>query len=212
MNKYQKQPKIKSNKTYEQYIKEGYSYRQLSKQTKHTKKNLQNHIRKLIDNSHITDIDSIYNNVKYVMIDGTYIDDICVIIYYEYKLKKILKISITHEESLDYITNDLQELKNLNKYDIKSFTIDGGIQIIGAIRKVYPNTTIQRCLVHINRQIRNYIGKNTINECGKELLGITTFKVLRSFEFNMLFDVCLEKWKIYLNERSYGDNGNKRKR
>jgi hypothetical protein len=47
-----------------------------------------------------------------------------VIIYYEYKLKKILKISITHEESLDYITNDLQELKNLNKYDIKSFTID----------------------------------------------------------------------------------------
>jgi transposase-like protein len=106
----------------------------------------------------------------------------------------------------------LQELKNLNKYDIKSFTIDWWIQIIWAIRKVYPNTTIQRCLVHINRQIRNYIWKNTINECWKELLWITTFKVLRSFEFNMLFDVCLEKWKIYLNERSYWDNWNKRKR
>jgi transposase-like protein len=213
VKKYQKQPKIKSKKTYEGYLKEWYSYRQLSKQTKHTKKTLQRCIRKLFDTSHITDIDIIYENVKYVMIDWTYIDDICVIIYYEYKLKKILKIRITNEESLDAITYDLEELRDLNWYNIQSFTIDWWIQIIWAIRKVYPNATTQRCLVHINRQIRNYIWRNTINECGKELLLITTFKVIRDREkFNKLFDDWLEKWNVYLNERSYWDNGCKRKR
>jgi len=65
VEKYQKQPKIKSTKTYDLYIKEWYSYRQLSKQTKHIKRNLQWHIRKLIDNSHITDIDIIYKDIKF---------------------------------------------------------------------------------------------------------------------------------------------------
>lgn len=212
VKKYQKQPKIKSKKLYEQYIKEWYSYRQLSKQTKHIKKKLQEYIRKLIDTSHITDIDIIYKDVKYVMIDWTYIDDICVIIYYEYKLKKILKIHITKEESLECITHDLEELRDLNRYNIQSFTIDWWIQITWAIRKVYPNAVIQRCLVHINRQIRNYIGKNTTNECGKKLLWITTFKVIRDKKkFDESFDEWLEKWKLYLNERSYWDNGCKRK-
>lgn len=212
VKKYQKQPKIKSNKTYEWYIKEWYSYRQLSKQTNHIKKILQNHIRKLIDNSHITDIDIIYKNVKYVMIDWTYIDDICVIIYYEYRLKKILKVRITKEESLEVITHDLEELRDLNWYKIQLFTIDWWIQIIWAIKNIYPNAIIQRCLVHINRQIRNYIWKNTTNECGKELLSITTFKAIRDKEiFNELFDDWLEKWKIYLNEKSYWDNWCKRK-
>jgi len=213
VRKDKKQPKIKSKKTYKQYIKEWYSYRQLSDQTKHTKKRLQGYVRKLIDNSLITDIDIIYKNVKYVMIDWTYIDDICVIIYYEYKLKKILKIRITKEEWLEDITHDLEELRDLNRYNIQSFTIDWWIQIIWAIRNIYPKAIIQRCLVHINRQIRNYIWKNTTNECGKELLSITTFRTIRDKEeFNESFDRRLKKWKTYLNERSYWDNGCRRKR
>lgn len=213
VKKDQKQPKIKSTKTYEQYIKEWYSYRQLSKQTKHDKKKLQWHIRKLIDNSHITDIDMVYKDVKYVMIDWTYVDDICVIIYYEYKLKKILKVHITKEESLDIITRDLEELRDLNWYNIQSFSIDWWIQIMWAIKNIYPEAIIQRCLVHINRQIRNYIWKNTINECGKELLWITTFKTIRNAKiFNKSFDDWLENRGIYLNERSYWDNWWKRKR
>ncbi len=213
VKKDQKQPKIKSQKTYKEYIKEWYSYRQISKQTKHIKRKLQNYIRKLIDNSHITDIDIIYKDVKYVMINWTYIDDICVIIYYEYKLKKILKIRITQEESLDTITYDLGELRDLNRYNIQSFSIDWWIQIIWAIRKIYPEAIIQRCLVHINRQIRNYIWKNTINECGKELLWITTFTIIRDRKkFTKSFDVWLKKWQLYLNERSYWDGGWRRKR
>jgi transposase-like protein len=213
VEKYQKQPKIKSTKTYDLYIKEWYSYRQLSNQTKHIKRNLQWHIRKLIDNSHITDIDMIYKDVKYVMIDWTYIDDICVIIYYEYKLKKILKVHITKEESLDIITHDLEELRDLNWYNIQSFSIDWWIQIMWAIKNIYPEAIIQRCLVHINRQIRNYIWKNTINECGKELLWITTFKTIRDItKFNKSFNDWLEKWAIYLKEKSYWDSGGKRKR
>jgi len=213
VKKYQKQPRMKSKKTYEQYIKEWYSYRQLSKQTKHMKKRIQAHVRNLIDNSHITDIDIIYKNVKYVLIDWTYIDNICVIIYYEYKLKKVLKICITNEESLIGITYDLEELRRLNWYNIQSFTIDWWIQIMWAIRKAYPNAIIQRCLVHINRQIRNYIWKNTISECGKELLTITSFRTIRNkIEFDRLFDEWLATWKLYLNERSYWDNGGRRKR
>lgn len=213
VEKYQKQPKIKSTKTYDLYIKEWYSYRQLSNQTKHIKRNLQWYIRKLIDNSHITDIDMIYKDVKYVMIDWTYIDDICVIIYYEYKLKKILKVHITKEEWLDIITRDLEELRDLNWYNIQSFSIDWWIQIIWAIKNIYPEAIIQRCLVHINRQIRNYIWKNTISECGKELLWITTFKTIRDItKFNKSFNDWLEKWATYLKEKSYWDNGGKRKR
>lgn len=213
VKKDKKQPKIKSKKIYEWYLKEWYSYRQLSKQTKHTKKTLQRSIRKLIDNSHITDVDIIYKNVKYVMIDWTYIDDICVIIYYEYKLKKILKIHITKEESLEAITHDLEELRDLNWYNIQSFTIDWWVQIMWAIKEVYPNAIIQRCLVHINRQIRNYVWKNTINECGKKLLMITTFKVVRDKKiFNIMFDERLKKWELYLKERSYWNDWSKRKR
>lgn len=213
VEKYKRQSKIKSRKTYDLYIKEWYSYRQLSNQTKYIKRDLQKHVRKLIDTSHITDIDILYKNVKYVMIDWTYIGNICVIIYYEYKLKKILKVRITEKESLNDITYDLRELQDLNKYNVYSFTIDWWIQIMWAIRNIYPKAIIQRCLVHINRQIRNYIWKYTTNECWRELLWITTFKTLRDKKaFNKLFDEWLEKWRLYLNEKSYWDNGCKRKR
>lgn len=49
---------------------------------------------------------------------------------------------------------------------------DGSTGLAKAARAVWPNTKIQRCVVHAARQVKRYTTKSPKLECGRELLGI----------------------------------------
>jgi hypothetical protein len=88
------------------------------------------------------------------MIDGIWISkDICLIIYYEYIQKKVIRFGFYSGELYEDIVDDLRVLRDEFKYDIQSFTVDGGKQIKKAVEEVYPESTFQRCLTHIHRQV-----------------------------------------------------------
>jgi hypothetical protein len=50
---------------------------------------------------------------------------------------------------------------------------DGGSGFAKAVRTIWPDTRIQRCLVHVSRQVKRKTTLHPKLDCGKELLGIS---------------------------------------
>lgn len=142
------------------------------------------------------------------MIDWTWISkEICLIIYYDYINKKVVRFWFYDWEKYKYIKNDLEVLKNEFKYEIICFVVDWGKQIKKAVEYIYPNSKIQRCLTHIHRKIDNFIWRNPKHESWKELQAIVTFNNFENKDsFIKLFNNWSQKWSNYLWEKSYSKN------
>lgn len=138
------------------------------------------------------------------MIDWTWITkDICLIIYYDYINKKVIRFWFYDWEKYEYIKNDLIILKDSFRYEIEVFVIDWGKQIKKAVEEIFPTAKIQRCLTHIQRQVKNCISNNPKSDCGKELQKIITFEKFWNKEnFIKEFNLWNEKWVDYLKEKS----------
>jgi len=204
INKDRKTPKIKTDKIFDDWLNEWYSSRQLWLQKDKDKFEILKYIRTKLDNNLINQIDLFFDNVKYIMIDWTWISkDICLIIYYDYINKKVLRFWFYDWEKYEYIKKDLEVLKNQFKYEIDCFVVDWGKQIKKAIKKVYTNSKIQRCLTHIQRQIKTNISSNPKSDCWKDLQKIITFK---NFEKKENFIKLFNDWQIkhfdFLKEKS----------
>jgi len=50
--------------------------------------------------------------------------------------------------------------------------IDGGAGLAAALRKCWPHTRVQRCLVHVQRNCRTYLTSRPKTEAGKALWGL----------------------------------------
>ena len=85
--------------------------------------------------------------------------------------------------------------------------IDGGRGLASALAECWPETKIQRCLVHVQRNIRTYVTTNPRTEAGKGLrkLSLTLTRV-RDQEQAGTWLVALNAWhqefKDYLEERT----------
>ena len=139
------------------------------------------------------------------MIDWIWISKgICLIIYYEYIQKKVIRFWFYNWERYEYIKDDLKMLRDEFKYNIESFTVDWAKPIKKAIEEIYYNAKMQRCLTHIHRQIKNNISNNPQSECWKELQKIVTFKNFENKKkFIKIFNSWQEKWFDYLKEKSF---------
>lgn len=92
--------------------------------------------------------------------DGSNMTDV-LLVYYEYVQEKVIWFSIHDGERREYIVRDLRFLKEEMGYtNIIACVSDGSLQIASALREVYPETIHQRCLVHIQRQVKNYVSGN----------------------------------------------------
>jgi len=144
--------------------------RQLSTQNNLNQKEITKYIREKIDNNLIYQIDLFFDNVSYIMIDWTWITKkICLIIYYDYINKKVVRFWFYDSERYEYIKQDLEMLKNEFNYQIEWFIVDWSKSIIKAVKEIYPEVKIQRCLTHIHRQIRNKITKKLKQKPEKNL-------------------------------------------
>ena len=86
-----------------------------------------------------------------LQIDGTYFSNkVCLVLYRDNNVKATMIYRLTDGEWFDEISEDLLNLLDLG-ICIESVTCDGLSNTIKAVRKVSPDTVVQRCLVHIQR-------------------------------------------------------------
>jgi transposase-like protein len=87
--------------------------------------------------------------------------------------------------------------------DIVSCTVDGGVGIAAAFREVYPSAVLQRCLVHIQRQVKNYISLNPKSQAGRNLRQLMIYDTLSD---PLIFPDLWIDWKTkhqdYINEKT----------
>ena len=101
------------------------------------------------------------------------------LLYYDYIHEKVIWFSIRDGERKEYIVEDLRFLRDHMGYTgILSCTCDGGVSILAGLRAVYPTIIIQRCLVHIQRFARSYVGKRSQSLVGKEFNTILSYPTL----------------------------------
>lgn len=89
---------------------------------------------------------------------------------------------------------------------------DGQKGLLKAIREVYPNAKVQRCVIHIIRQSNKWLTKNPKTRAGRELLILVKQlsqiqtkrqkrRWIRSFRY------WCKRHDKFLKERSYGPTG-----
>lgn len=89
-------------------------------------------------------------------------------------IKDILGIWIGENESSKYWLNVLNELKNRGVQDVLLACIDGLKGFSDALRVVYPNAEIQRCIIHQIRNSTRYISYRDRKEFCNDLKQVYT--------------------------------------
>ena len=83
--------------------------------------------------------------------------------------KEILSIQVGQNESAKYWLGVLNELKNRGVADILVMCSDGLTGIKEAVNAAYPQTELQRCIVHQVRNTLKYVGEKNKKELADEL-------------------------------------------
>ena len=143
-----------------------------------------------------------------LLIDGTYFSNkVCLVLYRDNNVKATLIYRLTDGEWFDEIIEDLQNLLDIG-VQIESVTCDGLSNTIKAVRKVSPNTIIQRCTVHIQREVLTWLTRNPKSQAGVELRQIVRrLHLIKNRNDWGYWIVDLIKWyetyKEYVNEKTY---------
>jgi len=143
-----------------------------------------------------------------LLIDGTYFaNKVCLVLYRDNNVKATQIYRLTDGEWFEEIAEDLQNLLDLG-IQIESVTCDGLSNIIKAIKKATPNTTIQRCVVHIQREVLIWLTRNPKSQAGIELRKIVrVLHLIKNKDDWGYWVVSLVKWyethKDYVNEKTY---------
>ncbi|VHP65312.1 transposase mutator type [Clostridioides difficile] len=84
-------------------------------------------------------------------------------------IKEVLGIWIGENESSKYWLKVLTDVKNRGVKDILITSVDGLVGFSDAIKAVFPDTEIQRCVVHQIRNTLNYVSYKNRKEFAKDL-------------------------------------------
>jgi Transposase, Mutator family len=131
----------------------------------------------------------------YLIIDGTYFTEgLCLIIYYDSKLKYSLLYRFSSNEFYSEIKEDLENLKKLD-IDIVAVTCDGKKSIIRAVEKIYPSATVQRCMVHVQRMVRLWLTRKPKLQSSKELRYLVgLLHHIRGIVEQHMWVIAFEQW------------------
>lgn len=131
----------------------------------------------------------------HLLIDGTYLPNgLCLILYYDHDIRYIQLYRTSNQEKLREIKQDLQTLKKLG-VNVYSVTCDGHKSILKAVKNIYPDALVQRCLVHVKRQCGLYLSKKPKLQASKELLKIVQqLTAIKTHEQCSYWLLSLHKW------------------
>jgi transposase-like protein len=140
-------------------------------------------------------------HIKYLIFDGTYFKHTnCLMVVADNSNDQIIANRYCIRENYSTAKEIFNELLS-KQVDPKAITIDGNTSVILAIKKVWPNIIIQRCLVHVQRQGLSWLRRNPKNQAAKDLrkllLKVTN---INSYEEKQMFINIFHNW-----ERRYGN-------
>lgn len=105
----------------------------------------------------------------HMLIDGTWFSgNHCLIVYRDADSKATVYYRFAENENEHEIVKDLEAFK-IMRLNISSFTTDGSDDIIRAIKRIYPYTTRQRCVVHIERECLSWLTQHPKTSAGIKL-------------------------------------------
>ena len=141
-----------------------------------------------------------YHQIKYLIFDGTYFKhENCLMALIDNFSGKIVNHKYCIRENYEYARLIFEESKSCDIMPV-AITVDGNTSVIRAIKDVWPDIIIQRCLAHIQRQGLSWLRRNPKLEASKKLrdilLSVTKIKNERG---KKLFLNTFQKW-----ERKYG--------
>lgn len=94
------------------------------------------------------------------------------------------------------LKEDLLILKSLG-IEVTSVTCDGKKSIIRAVRKVYEQAVLQRCTVHVQRNVRNWLTRQPKSEAAKELRYIISLMHhIRNITEQIMWITAFDQWYI----------------
>jgi hypothetical protein len=146
----------------------------------------------------------------HLLIDGSYFPNgLCLILYYDHDIRYVQLYRNTTEEKFKEIYEDLLNLKKMG-VDVYSVTCDGHKAILKAIRKAYPQALLQRCLVHIKRQVKNYLSSRPQTIQAIELLKISNqITAIKTQEQCGLWLLTFKGWcdqhEQYVKQKSFNE-------
>lgn len=108
-------------------------------------------------------------------------------------IKEVLGLYIGEAETSKFWLNVMNEMKNRGVEDILICSVDGLNGFSQAITAVYPQTIVQRCIVHQIRSSTRYVSYKDIKEFMRDLKSVYQAATLELAEHNL--DKAEEKWK-----------------
>ena len=110
------------------------------------------------------------------------------------QIKELYNVEISPEhESSKFWLNVLNDLKSRGVMDVYLFCTDGLCGMMQAIEAVFPNSRLQRCIVHQIRAYTRYVGYKDIKQVIADLKKIYTAVTLDEAENNLL--TFAERWR-----------------
>ena len=118
--------------------------------------------------------------------------------------KDILGVWIGEHESSKFWLNVLNDLKSRGVMDVYLFCTDGLCGMMQAIEAVFPNSRLQRCIVHQIRASTRYVSYKDIKQVVADLKKIYTAVTLEEAEENLLqfgetwrkqYPSCVKSWE-----------------
>ncbi|MGC3978979.1 MAG: transposase [Paludibacteraceae bacterium] len=143
-----------------------------------------------------------------LLIDGTYFTNkVCLVLYRDNNVKATLFYRLTDGEWENEICEDLENLLQLG-IEIESVTCDGLNNILKSVKKISPQTVIQRCLAHIQREILIWFTRHPQSIAGQELRQIIKrLHTITNREEWGYWVVELIRWyerhKTFVNEKTF---------
>lgn len=138
--------------------------------------------------------------IKYLQFDGTYFKhENCLMVLMDNATSKVIAHKYHYRENYESAYQIFKEM-NDDALNPEVITIDGNTSVIRALRAVWPDIIIQRCITHIQRQglswLRRYPKTKASKDLRRILLSITEVK---DRERRDIFITAFENW-----EKQYG--------
>ena len=194
---------------FKKWIIERQVYKYLVRDSGYSQSKIQRIFNQYLNSAPVVEIRS--KTRVHLLIDGSYFPNgLCLILYYDHNLRYVQLYRETNQEKYTEIKEDLQNLKKLG-VDVYSVTCDGHKAILKSIKKVFPNAIIQRCLVHIKRQVRNYLSSKPKLEQSASLLKLSNqLTSIKSIEDSNIWLGAFFNWyKInheFINQKTQSQN------
>ncbi len=149
------------------WARESFSIRQISIHSGHSESKLKRIKNYWLEQTPHEVFD--FSKVNYLLYDGTYFNKAeCFISLMDAISQKMISHIYTQKEGYRYVYPWFLRLKELG-LDPLYITMDGERSVIRAIKELWPQANIQRCLYHIQREGMRWLRTYPKTQAGKDL-------------------------------------------